>query len=68
VILCLSFDGISCTLPKIMKFYLIKQDDTRAAAHQDDANPGFGADHAHSYVNGVLDKLAAELPSAEKRG
>jgi N utilization substance protein B len=28
----------------------------------------FGADHGHSYVNGVLDKLAAELRSAEKRG
>lgn len=28
----------------------------------------FGADHGHSYVNGVLDKLAAELRSVEKRG
>ena len=28
----------------------------------------FGADHGHSYVNGVLDKLAGELRSAEKRG
>ena len=28
----------------------------------------FGADHGHSYVNGVLDKLAAQLRSAEKRG
>ncbi|MBD8880617.1 MULTISPECIES: transcription antitermination factor NusB [Rhodanobacter] len=28
----------------------------------------FGADHGHSYVNGVLDKLAAELRSTEKRG
>jgi N utilization substance protein B len=28
----------------------------------------FGADHGHSYVNGVLDKLAAELRGAEKRG
>ena len=27
----------------------------------------FGADHGHSYVNGVLDKLAGELRSAEKR-
>ena len=27
----------------------------------------FGADHGHSYVNGVLDKLAAQLRSAEKR-
>lgn len=26
----------------------------------------FGADHGHSYVNGVLDKLAGELRSAEK--
>jgi N utilization substance protein B len=28
----------------------------------------FGADHGHSYVNGVLDKLAAELRGIEKRG
>jgi N utilization substance protein B len=28
----------------------------------------FGADHGHSYVNGVLDKLAAELRTAERRG
>jgi len=28
----------------------------------------FGADHGHSYVNGVLDKLAAQLRVAEKRG
>ncbi|AIF49273.1 transcription antitermination factor NusB [Dyella japonica] len=28
----------------------------------------FGADHGHSYVNGVLDKLAAALRSTEKRG
>ncbi|MDE2278090.1 MAG: transcription antitermination factor NusB [Xanthomonadaceae bacterium] len=28
----------------------------------------FGADHGHSYVNGVLDKVAAELRTAEKRG
>ena len=28
----------------------------------------FGADHGHSYVNGVLDKLAAELRAAEKHG
>jgi N utilization substance protein B len=28
----------------------------------------FGADHGHSYVNGVLDKLAAQLRAAEKRG
>ncbi|MEO8810589.1 MAG: transcription antitermination factor NusB [Rhodanobacter sp.] len=28
----------------------------------------FGADHGHSYVNGVLDKLAAELRADEKRG
>ncbi len=28
----------------------------------------FGADHGHSYVNGVLDKLATQLRSAEKRG
>jgi N utilization substance protein B len=28
----------------------------------------FGADHGHSYVNGVLDKLAAELRAPEKRG
>jgi len=28
----------------------------------------FGADHGHSYVNGVLDKLAAELRTTEKRG
>lgn len=28
----------------------------------------FGADHGHSYVNGVLDKLAAQLRSAEKKG
>lgn len=28
----------------------------------------FGADHGHSYVNGVLDKLAAELRAVEKRG
>ncbi|QNK02643.1 transcription antitermination factor NusB [Dyella telluris] len=28
----------------------------------------FGADHGHSYVNGVLDKLAASLRSTEKRG
>lgn len=26
----------------------------------------FGADHGHSYVNGVLDKLAGSLRSAEK--
>jgi N utilization substance protein B len=26
----------------------------------------FGADHGHSYVNGVLDKLAGELRAAEK--
>ncbi|SEI50562.1 transcription antitermination factor NusB [Frateuria terrea] len=26
----------------------------------------FGADHGHSYVNGVLDKLAGELRVAEK--
>jgi len=28
----------------------------------------FGADHGHSYVNGVLDKLAVELRTAEKNG
>lgn len=28
----------------------------------------FGADHGHSYVNGVLDKLAAETRTVEKRG
>jgi transcription antitermination protein NusB len=28
----------------------------------------FGADHGHSYVNGVLDKLAAETRGTEKRG
>ncbi|SFS06966.1 NusB antitermination factor [Dyella sp. OK004] len=28
----------------------------------------FGADHGHSYVNGVLDKLAAQLRAAEKKG
>jgi N utilization substance protein B len=28
----------------------------------------FGADHGHSYVNGVLDKLAGVLRAAEKRG
>jgi N utilization substance protein B len=28
----------------------------------------FGADHGHSYVNGVLDKLAAELRAVEKGG
>jgi N utilization substance protein B len=28
----------------------------------------FGADHGHSYVNGVLDKLATELRTVEKRG
>jgi N utilization substance protein B len=28
----------------------------------------FGADHGHSYVNGVLDKLAGELRGAEKNG
>lgn len=28
----------------------------------------FGADHGHSYVNGVLDKLAADLRAIEKRG
>jgi N utilization substance protein B len=28
----------------------------------------FGADHGHSYVNGVLDKLAGQLRSTEKRG
>ncbi|MDR3445332.1 MULTISPECIES: transcription antitermination factor NusB [Dyella] len=28
----------------------------------------FGADHGHSYVNGVLDKLATALRSTEKRG
>jgi len=28
----------------------------------------FGADHGHSYVNGVLDKLAAQLRVVEKRG
>lgn len=27
----------------------------------------FGADHGHSYVNGVLDKLAGVLRSTEKR-
>jgi transcription antitermination protein NusB len=27
----------------------------------------FGADHGHSYVNGVLDKLAAQLRVAEKQ-
>jgi len=27
----------------------------------------FGADHGHSYVNGVLDKLAGELRADEKR-
>jgi N utilization substance protein B len=27
----------------------------------------FGADHGHSYVNGVLDKLAGQLRSTEKR-
>jgi transcription antitermination protein NusB len=27
----------------------------------------FGADHGHSYVNGVLDKLAAQIRVAEKR-
>lgn len=28
----------------------------------------FGADHGHSYVNGVLDKLAAQIRVAEKQG
>jgi N utilization substance protein B len=28
----------------------------------------FGADHGHSYVNGVLDKLAGTLRTTEKRG
>ena len=28
----------------------------------------FGADHGHSYVNGVLDQLAAQVRAAEKRG
>jgi N utilization substance protein B len=28
----------------------------------------FGADHGHSYVNGVLDKLAAQLRLTEKKG
>jgi N utilization substance protein B len=28
----------------------------------------FGADHGHSYVNGVLDKLASQLRAAEKKG
>lgn len=28
----------------------------------------FGAEHGHSYVNGVLDKLAREWRAAEKRG
>ena len=28
----------------------------------------FGADHGHSYVNGVLDKLAGELRTTEKGG
>ena len=28
----------------------------------------FGADHGHSYVNGVLDKLAGELRAIEKGG
>jgi N utilization substance protein B len=28
----------------------------------------FGADHGHSYVNGVLDKLAGALRGTEKRG
>jgi N utilization substance protein B len=28
----------------------------------------FGADHGHSYVNGVLDKLAAQVRGAEKQG
>ena len=28
----------------------------------------FGADHGHSYVNGVLDKLATQLRVVEKRG
>ncbi|HEX7816364.1 transcription antitermination factor NusB [Dyella sp.] len=28
----------------------------------------FGADHGHSYVNGVLDKLAGQLRNTEKRG
>jgi transcription antitermination protein NusB len=28
----------------------------------------FGADHGHSYVNGVLDKLASQLRGSEKRG
>jgi N utilization substance protein B len=28
----------------------------------------FGADHGHSYVNGVLDKLATDLRANEKRG
>jgi N utilization substance protein B len=28
----------------------------------------FGADHGHSYVNGVLDKLAAQVRVVEKHG
>jgi transcription antitermination protein NusB len=28
----------------------------------------FGADHGHSYVNGVLDKLAAQVRGTEKHG
>ncbi len=28
----------------------------------------FGADHGHSYVNGVLDKLAGDLRTVEKHG
>jgi N utilization substance protein B len=28
----------------------------------------FGADHGHSYVNGVLDQLAGDLRAIEKTG
>jgi N utilization substance protein B len=32
-----------------------------------EATKRFGAEHGHTYVNGVLDKLAGELRAAEKR-
>jgi hypothetical protein len=51
-----------------MKFQLIGEIHARAARCRCDVHSALGSSHGHSYVNGVLDKLAAELRAVEKRG
>ncbi len=51
-----------------MKFQLIKKSNTCDKRCRDHVRHAMGADRGHNHVNGVLDKLAAELRAVEKRG